>query len=361
MRSRVIHRTILFQIIAWVLAAYLFLTVRLMGMAEYDHIKVIIPIRYSLSFFQGTIAGMLIGTILGIVDLSLKRRVIMKRSFGSLVILKGMIYIVTIIVILSLIHLVTGIFVDHYSLRTALYDLYLFYTQKFLIAILIYALVISFLISFIKQVNQKFGPGILGKMVLGKYFKPQQESRIFMFLDLHSSTTFAEKIGHVLYSEMIQDCFYDLATIVEKYRAEIYQYVGDEALLTWKMKSGLQDCNCLHAFFAFDHALRSRSAYYSPKYGFVPEFKAGMNGGDVMVAEVGEIKKEIAYHGDVLNTGARIQSRCNFHGKKLLISEHLKNLLPFSPEFKVSFMATEELKGKTEMVSIFSVEKKQVV
>ncbi len=149
-----------------------------------------------------------------------------------------------------------------------------------------------------------------------------------MFLDLRSSTTYAEQIGHEKFSEMIQDCFYDLAMVVEEHRAEIYQYVGDEAVLTWKMKNGLSDHNSLRAFFAFDDRLKSRSEYYREKYGFIPEFKAGLNGGEVMVAEVGEIKKEIAYHGDVLNTGARIQARCNFYGRNLLISERLKELFP---------------------------------
>ncbi len=329
-----------------------------MGMAQYDHIRVIIPIRYSLSFLQGTVAGILIGIVLGIVDISLSRKMIRKRSFGELVIFKALAYIVTIFIIMSAIHFITGMLVDHDSVRRELSGLLLFYTQPFLLAILIYALVISFLISFVKQVNQKFGPGILINMLLGKYFNPKQEDRIFMFLDLQSSTTFAEKIGHIRYSEMIQDCFYDLASVVERYRAEIYQYVGDEALLTWRTKRGIKDHNFVKTFFAFDDVLKSRSVYYQHKYGFVPEFKAGVNCGEVMVAEVGEIKKEIAYHGDVLNTGARIQSLCNFYQQKLLISGHLKELMTTSDVYNVFFLASEELKGKLETVDIYSVTRK---
>jgi adenylate cyclase len=319
---------------------------------------VIIPIRYSLTIIQGTVAAIFIGLILGTVDLLLVDSSIRKRSFGFLVIVKALVYISTIVIVLSGINFFTGIFIDHNSLQVAFSKLVEFYEQKFLLSMLIYALVISFLVSFIKQVNQKFGPGILPKMVMGKYFKPQQEERIFMFLDLRSSTTYAEQIGHVKFSEMIQDCFYDLATVVEEHRAEIYQYVGDEAVLTWKMKNGLNDHNSLRAFFAFDDRLKSRSEYYQQKYGFIPEFKAGLNAGEVMVAEVGEIKREIAYHGDVLNTGARIQSRCNFYGRNLLISEQLKRLFPFADDFVITFLATEELKGKMEKVGIYSVERK---
>lgn len=355
MRGNVLN-TVLFQVIFWIIAAYLFITVRLLGLAEYERIRVVSPIRYSLTIIQATVAAILIGIILGLVDVFLSRSQIRKRSFGFLVLVKGAVYIGTIIIILSLIHIFTGLLVDHNTPGQELKKLIEFYQDKFLLVMLIYALVISFLISFIKQVNQKFGPGNLGKMVMGKYFKPQQEERIFMFLDLRDSTTYAERIGHARYSEMIQDCFYDLATVVQKHRAEIYQYVGDEAVLTWKINNGLNDSNCIHLFFAFDQVLKSRSDHYSSRYGFVPEFKAGVNAGLVMVAEIGEIKKEIAYHGDVLNTAARIQSRCNYYQKNLLISHHLKEQLPSSGDITVTFLAKEKLKGKDEEVGIFSIE-----
>ena len=44
-----------------------------------------------------------------------------------------------------------------------------------------------------------------------------------------------------------------------------------------------------------------------------------------MVAEVGVVKKEVAYHGDVINTSARIQAECNKHKVPILISEELLN------------------------------------
>lgn len=42
--------------------------------------------------------------------------------------------------------------------------------------------------------------------------------------------------------------------------------------------------------------------------------------------EVGYIKKEIAYHGNVFNTAARIWSVCNDFNKDLLVSEHIIRL-----------------------------------
>ena len=66
---------------------------------------------------------------------------------------------------------------------------------------------------------------------------------------------------------------------------------------------------------------------YIDDFGRLPEFKAGVHGGKVMAAEVGTVKKKIAYHGDVLNTTARIQDQCNAFQQKLLVSKALLNEL----------------------------------
>ena len=59
-----------------------------------------------------------------------------------------------------------------------------------------------------------------------------------------------------------------------------------------------------------------------------PFFKCGVDCGEVTVAEIGDIKREIAYHGDVLNTAARIEKLCTPQKKKMLISEYLEKVLP---------------------------------
>ena len=145
---------------------------------------------------------------------------------------------------------------------------------------------------------------------------------------------------------MIQDCFYDLNDIVPKYAAEIYQYVGDEAVLSWPYKKGLAHNNCVALFFAFQSVLKSRESYYKEKYGLIPEFKAGIHGGKLMVAEVGVVKKELAFHGDVINTSARIQAECNKHNVAVLISEELKEELEEDSNFSTRSIGNVLLKGK---------------
>jgi adenylate cyclase len=152
---------------------------------------------------------------------------------------------------------------------------------------------------------------------------------------------------------MIQDYFSDLGVVVNN-EAEIYQYVGDEVILTWKLKNGLRNEICLNAYFNFKRELEKRVEHYTSNYGFVPFFKAGLNEGIVTVTEVGKFKKEIAYHGDTINTAARIQGKCNELNQAPLISGNLKDQLTAS-NFNFDEMGSIPLKGKAQMVDIFAV------
>lgn len=230
--------------------------------------------------------------------------------------------------------------------------------SKTSLVILIYTGVISILFGLFRQINGMFGPGMMKNLLTGKYHKPQEEARIFMFLDLKSSTTYAERLGHKLYSELIQDCFSDLTEAIKQQKAQVYQYVGDEAVLTWPLKEGLEDGHCLKAYFTFEQSIQDRASYYFNKYDLVPVFKAGVNCGWVMTAEVGVVKKEIAYHSDVLNTAARIQGRCNELGHRLLISEFLFDALPQLDEYIFKEEGIVPLKGKKKKVVLYSVEPK---
>jgi adenylate cyclase len=175
------------------------------------------------------------------------------------------------------------------------------------------------------------------------------------FLDLKSSTTIAEQLGHIRYSELIQDCFRDITDVVVRNNAQIYQYVGDEAVLSWDLKTGGEMARCIKMFYDYDNVLQSRAEYYRERYGLIPEFKAGVNAGLVTAAEIGEIKKELAYHGDVLNTAARIQARCNDVGHRLLISKSVFELVQ-SDTFAFSPIGDLELRGKSESVPVFAVD-----
>ena len=174
------------------------------------------------------------------------------------------------------------------------------------------------------QVSDKYGPGIFFSFLMGKYFTPKREERIFMFLDLRSSTTIAEQLGEERYFNFIRQVFEDVTPAIINAKGQIYQYVGDEIVISWDMDQGLKNANCVQCFFDIQKVLNERAAYYEELYDNIrPVFKAGMHFGPVMAGEVGVVKRDIAYSGDVLNTTARIQSKCNELGVDILISKFL--------------------------------------
>lgn len=250
-------------------------------------------------------------------------------------------------------------------LAYAVYQLYFgtdlgllaFSFDKGSLAMCFYTASVDFFLNVLRQINLMLGQGNLRKLFSGKFYQPREEDRIFMFLDLQSSTQLAEQLGHIRYSALIRDCFNDLA-VVEEDGAEIYQYVGDEAVLTWQMAEGLNHQAFIQAYFRFRDRLISRGAYYESNYGVKPFFKAGVHGGRVTVTEIGKYKKEIAYHGDPINTAARIQGKCNELGAELLVSASMAGHLAAS-SFLSEKVGEIALRGKKEEMEIYAVQLNQ--
>ena len=221
-------------------------------------------------------------------------------------------------------------------------------------ALYLYILSVDFFLVLLRQINLMIGDGNLWRLLRGRFYEPREEERIFMFLDLKSSTKHAEDLGHVTYSRLVQDCFDDLG-VVSDFGAEVYQYVGDGVVLTWPLAGGLHDQNCLHAFRGFQDRLESRRDYYTRRYGRAPSFTAAINAGVVTVTEVGRHKREIAYHGDTINTAARVQGKCKTFGRDLLVTSGLWNLLGDS-SFGHEELGEISLRGKEEPVGIVAVD-----
>jgi adenylate cyclase len=219
----------------------------------------------------------------------------------------------------------------------------------------IFTLFMSVFISFFVQINKKFGPGVLLPLIMGKYVYPKIEERAFIFLDLKSSTTLAERLGHVKYSQLIRDCFQDINHVSIKYEAEIYQYVGDEIVLCWLAEKDADLTRCIDFYFDCQATLNHRKEYYLKKYNTFPEFKAGLHNGIVTGVEVGDVKREMAFHGDTLNVAARIQSKCNQYNADIIISETVFPFVKWDKNYQYQLIGTEDLKGRKNPVTIYSI------
>jgi adenylate cyclase len=224
-------------------------------------------------------------------------------------------------------------------------------------SLIVYTLIMYTLLVFYMQVNRMVGEGVLIKFLWGRYYKPVKEERVFMFLDMKSSTTVAEKLGLQKYYALLDEFYHGITIPVLKNKAEIYQYVGDEVVFTWKTKSGVKDLNCVKIFFDIMDQLDQKHEKYLDKYGLVPEFKAGVHFGDIITAKIGDLKRVIVYNGDVMNTTARIQELCNQYNCKLLISGSLLEKLDLGTTYRSTFLDSVKLRGKEFEIDLHCVEK----
>lgn len=313
----------------------------------------------SQQYIESSLFGLLFGSFFFVINRLTDHPRIHSRSFGQVILIRSALYLVGLFGVGFLIYSImrlSGVYTPEVMERWSQLD----YGIEVFVPMLLLMAFFVLLSNYVLATARKIGPGFFMSMFTGRYHRPITENRIFLFIDLKGSTGIAEQLGHIRYSMLIQDCFRELDYVIYKYRAQIYQYVGDEAVLSWEARDGLKNNRCLHLYFAFADRLKRKSDFFEQKYGVVPFFKAGLNIGEVTVAEFGNIKREIAYHGDVMNTASRIQNLCNLYGKRLLISRPLHDALPPDPKIRMEALGTNILRGKMEKIEIYAVEREEV-
>jgi adenylate cyclase len=252
------------------------------------------------------------------------------------------------------IHLSYSIFISHLTPAYALND---FANDAFNTYWILEKVPNWFLIFFITQliieITEKYSPGIFLDIFFGKYVHPRIEKRIVMFMDLKDSTPIAEKLGHKDYFRFIRDFIYFLSTALIEYGGRIYQYVGDEIVVSWPYNPR-NSRRCMDALIEARKLLQKHGGRFRRKYGVVPEFRVGIHVGEVTVGEIGVIKKDLAMSGDTMNTTARIRSACSELNQKFIVSKDFMDAVDLK-EWQAESLGVVDLKGKTSGVELFAL------
>jgi len=298
--------------------------------------------------------GTLIGISIGFIIITFEKSLIAfnKYSFIGAMLLKALIYSINILLFLLFFVIIFAEVLGHLSYREALDK----YIHERLFGDFIFSLGASIFLILFLEISSLLNSRFFYNYFTGRYHRPMQEERIFMFVDVKSSTTLAEQLGDIRYSSLLQDLFNDFTDAIMASRAEIYQYAGDEIILTWKKGAGLKEQRCLYCFYLLKQRIIQKQAYYLKTYDIVPKFKAGMHVGTAVTTWVGKVKKEIVYHGDLLNTTSRIQCKCNDFNHDFVISEALKQLFP--QDLPVTYRHQGEilLRGKANPMKLYTVD-----
>ncbi|TDQ08322.1 adenylate/guanylate cyclase domain-containing protein [Pedobacter metabolipauper] len=315
-----------------------------------------VPYNFARNITIIPVAGLMMGMMTGILEIGYFSKWLIKKSFTRKILFKSLIYLVIVVVFLIIITVINMLYnKDNYSLENLSSPAWAFFTDYALMGIMLYIASIIVISQLYAEFSESIGTGTLRNFFLGKYYHPIEEERIFMFLDMKSSTTIAENLGHVKYFEMLREYFFDLSGSVIDYAGTIYQYAGDEMIVCWKLKDGLRKNNCIECFFAMKRSLEMQTEKYNSKFGLLPGFKAGLHYGKVVTGEIGSLKKEIIFTGDVLNTSARIQGLCNQFDVDLLVSEDLVKILDLPFAYAIRSVGENLLKGRSKSIEIFAI------
>ena len=288
-----------------------------------------------LPFFNGGIIGLSMAIVVGLSEIYLFRNT-RKWRFSVLVLLKSLFYFLIAITMIVLFiafneSVYLGIsFSEH--IKGERFQNFLF--EGDFIVIVFYSLIIISSIIFVIQINRKMGQGILLNFITGRYHAPREEEKIFMFLDLKSSTSIGEKLEGLTYYELLNDFFHDITKCILYSKGVIYRYVGDEIVVTWSMSSGLDKANCIRAYFYIKNEIDSLKEKYLASYGHIPGFRAAFHCGEVVSGEIGEVKSQIVLHGDTMYTTAQIEKQCGQTGNDILVSSVLMDKLSLPVIYK---------------------------
>lgn len=353
-RTKIIFKRWLISAATWILILYFYGLLTVYGFKAYFDQNPITGYIYSEFFhLELILTGLILGTLFAVINHLTDVPALRKKSFGFIIFTKSMLYILSLLLCTLIIYHV------FYWLRIVSAEQFVYYKKylfdvRYMASVIAYFFFFIFLTNFVVQINKKFGPGELFNLLRGKYYHPHQEQLFILFIDLKSSTTIAESLGHKKYSQFLRECVHELTPILERFQARVYQYVGDEIVLYWNIRDRPNPIACLDTFFGYQKVLSVRKQYFQEKYGFRPEFKAGMDAGEVTVTEIGELKREIAFHGDVMNTAARLEKKCNELEKWLLVTENVVGKIPPDSNYSLQFLNDLPLRGRHERLRYYA-------
>lgn len=207
---------------------------------------------------------------------------------------------------------------------------------------------------FMNGVHTLTGNTVFSQYSLGKYYKPIKEERVFLFLDMDKSTNIAERIGDEAYFNLLNEIYNEFSFPIEANKAEIYQYIGDEIVMSWDIKTGTDQNRCVSLFFELTKILDNQSTHYKNKYGVTPTFKAALHSGQITTGEVGYVRTAILHSGDVVNTTARLEKLSGTLKQKLLVTKILFDQLN-KDKLVYEDLGDFELSGKRNKTRVYSI------
>jgi len=221
------------------------------------------------------------------------------------------------------------------------------------------AIAIAFSLSlnlmFVLQMSRLIGNRTLRDILLGRYHRSRAEDRFFLFVDIVGSTPLGERVGPDAVHRFLGEVFRLASDPIDDHRGEVYQYVGDEIVITWTVAEGRGGARPVASFFAIEGALARAAPEFERQFGTVPRLRAALHAGPVIAGEVGGSRRAIVYHGDVMNITSRIEQATRDLEHKFLVSSDALERLEGVDGYTLDDLGLQRLRGRTEAVRVYAV------
>ena len=306
--------------------------------------------RTLVEYLEAGTIGVILGVAAGLTELRFLERRLRRRTLPEALAIRTVLYASVVAVTLSVVLAVEPAAAGECGYVRCLIS---FIAGPQFVRDLVFSTGFAFLTVLSVQVVLLVGTRNFLRLILGRYQTPRELLAVFMFVDLRDSTGIAERLGHERVSAFLRDFFNDLADAIHSTGGEVYQYVGDEVVVVWPGQRRAEGARWLECYEAMQESLSASAPAYVERFGCSPEFKAGAHVGYVMATEVGTLQRAHVYHGDVLNTAARIQATCNEVGFDLLVSEALLEFLDPARRAEFQSLGLHPMRGKGEDVALF--------
>ncbi|NRP85099.1 Adenylate cyclase 1 [Ensifer adhaerens] len=223
------------------------------------------------------------------------------------------------------------------------------------IDVYIYAVMVTAVIIFVGRVRELLGRDVFLSLLTGRYRNPVQEERIFLFIDLVGSTAFAEEHGDLKTQEFLGAVFGALAEPVWRHKGAIDDYIGDAAIITWPLRRGIKNANCVRCVFNILNDIEANSETWLKSYGRVPRLRAALHGGSIVTAEIGVDHHKIAYFGDTVNIASRLEQLCKTLERQVLISSDLARRLELPETIIKEDLGEHAVRGRDQHLGVIAL------
>jgi class 3 adenylate cyclase len=165
------------------------------------------------------------------------------------------------------------------------------------------------------------------------------------------STQLAERLGSARYFELLRRFVDDLSDPVLEAEGEIYQYAGDEVVITGRWPGACAPPIACAASSTSAPRSSAAPARYERDFGALPRFRGGPSRRDVTAGELGDLRQQIVFVGDILNTAARLEEYAKQSAIDLVVSGPLLERLDLPPDIQATACGDLVIRGKARVAA----------